>query len=65
MDNDTKKIIHIEVGHRKEAGSSAKLEGFLFEKGLDFLLESGIKIKEVVSDASRTLISILGNLCFS
>ncbi|KAK3104108.1 hypothetical protein FSP39_024485 [Pinctada imbricata] len=60
MDLDTKNIVHIEVGHKNECGGSAKLEGFLFEKGLDHLIGMGLQVKEIVTDASRTLISILG-----
>ena len=62
MEYETKKIIHMEMGHKREAGGSNKLEGYLFEKGMDHILQSGLRITEVVTDASRTLISILGKI---
>ncbi|KAK3106216.1 hypothetical protein FSP39_015367, partial [Pinctada imbricata] len=64
MDHESNQIVHKEVGHSKEAGGSSKLGGFLFEKGLDYLLENGVRIKEVVTDASKTLISILAVLSY-
>ena len=61
LDHDTSKIIHLEIGDSREVErKSNRLEGFLIERGLRKLQSLGIKVQEVVSDASRTIISLLG-----
>jgi len=61
MEYETGKIIHMEVGDYREVDrKSGQLEGFLAEKGLDYLDKQGLKIREVVTDASRTFIKMFG-----
>jgi hypothetical protein len=61
MNHETGKILHLEFGDSREVGRhSPRLEGHLTERGLHFLRDSGVRIIEVVSDASRTLISLMG-----
>ncbi|XP_062578022.1 uncharacterized protein LOC134239904 [Saccostrea cucullata] len=60
MDVDKKIIIHMEVGDSREVdGKSQRMEKLLIERGLTFLVSvSPIVVWEVISDASKTVISI-------
>ena len=61
MQYETGQIIHVETGHKDDTGGvSTRLEAYLVEKGLSYLQGLGLPIVEVVTDASRTLIKLLG-----
>lgn len=59
MDHNTGLILHQEYADSKLFGNhSPKMEPVLFRKGLTVLLQK-IQIKEVVTDASKALMSIM------
>ena len=61
MDHGSGKIIHMEVGDCREVDRcSGRLEGLLTERGMTYLEDQGLKIDEVVTDASRTFIKMFG-----
>ena len=61
MEYTTGKILHVEVGDSVEAGKrSAALEGLLVKRGIENMEKDGLKIKEVVTDASSTFINYFG-----
>lgn len=61
MDSNTKAIIHMEVGDSREVDRhSSKMERLLIDRGLQHLLtNSPLVIWEIISDASRNIISLL------
>lgn len=61
MDTSTQFIVHMEVGDSREVERhSPRMEKLLVERGLSFLVNgSPLVVWEVVSDASRTIISIM------
>ncbi len=61
MEYSTGKILHMEVGDNMEADKkSAAMEGLLLKRGIDRMEEYGLRIKEVVTDASSTFITFFG-----
>ena len=61
MEYETGQILHMEIGDSREVDrKSPQLEGFLTERGLQFLTDAGVKITEVTTDASRTFIKLFG-----
>lgn len=61
MDTDTRSILHLEVGDSREVGRhSPKMERLLIERGLLYLVhQSPLIVWEIISDASRNIISLL------
>ena len=61
MDTSTQFIVHMQVGDSREVERhSPRMEKLLVEYGLSFLVNgSPLVVWEVVSDASRTIISIM------
>nr|XP_034333961.1 uncharacterized protein LOC117691615 isoform X2 [Crassostrea gigas] len=61
MDSNTKAIIHMEVGDSREVDRhSSKMERLLIDRGLQHLLTaSPLVIWEIISDASRNIISLM------
>ena len=61
MDESTKRIIHMEIGDAKQTDNkSGRLERFLMERCLEGLDQHRIHLSELVTDASKTVISLLG-----
>ena len=61
MDYGSNNIIHLEVADARETDNiSGRLEKVLLERCLGKLRELGVTIHELVTDASRTVISMLG-----
>ena len=63
MEAEKKVIIHMEVGDSREVErKSPRMEKLLIERGLSYLVfHSPVVVWEVISDASKTVISILSN----
>lgn len=61
MDTNKRAILHLEVGDSREIGrQSPKMERFLIERGLLYLVhQSPLIVYEIISDASRNIISLL------
>uniref|UniRef100_A0A8W8MHF0 Uncharacterized protein n=1 Tax=Magallana gigas TaxID=29159 RepID=A0A8W8MHF0_MAGGI len=61
MDSNTKAIIHMEVGDSREVDRhSSNMERLLIDRGLQHLLTaSPLVIREIISDASRNIISLM------
>lgn len=55
---ETGRILHMEVADSKEAGGSNKLESMLAERLLRSAAAFQYTIKEVVTDASKSIISL-------
>lgn len=64
MDTDTRSILHLEVGDSREVGRhSPKMERLLIERGLLYLVhQSPLIVWEIISDASRNIISLLSKM---
>ena len=61
MHFETGKLIHMKLGDCREAGRhSPRLEGYLTDKGLHPLRAAGVHMVEVISNASCTLIGLIG-----
>ena len=61
MEYTSGKILHMEVRDNAEAGKkSAAMEGLLLQRGIETMEQYGLKIKEVVTDASSTFITFFG-----
>ncbi|XP_033759156.1 uncharacterized protein LOC117341413 [Pecten maximus] len=57
-------IIHMEIGDSREVGrNSNKLESFIISRGMAYLQTNGLNVVEVVTDASRAIISLFGKSC--
>lgn len=53
-------ILHFEVGDSREVNrNSSKLERLTISRGIAHLRERGIRISEIISDASKSLIALL------
>ena len=64
MDMSSGLILHLEIGDSRQVErKNNRLEGFLFENGLQCLQVAGLHVTEVITDASRTVIALLGRLC--
>lgn len=61
MDTSTRAILQLEIGDSREVGShSSKMERLLIERGLLYLVhQSPLIVWEIISDASRNIISLL------
>lgn len=61
MDTNTRAILQLEVGDSREVGRhSPKMERLLIERGLLYLVhQSPLIVWEIISDASRNIISLL------
>lgn len=62
MEYNSGEILHLEIGDSRDVErKSTQLEGFLADRGLEYLQNTaGLKIKEVTTDASRTFINLFG-----
>ena len=65
MENTTHKILHIVVmDKRVTGGKSAVLEKACFQRGLQFLLDKGLVISEVVTDAHVQVEALMSMFTF-
>lgn len=64
MDTNTRAILQLEVGDSREVGRhSPKMERLLIERGLLYLVhQSPLIVWEIISDASRNIISLLSKI---
>ena len=66
MESESNKILHVETIDKREVNlKSPNMEREAFKRSMDYLISRGIKISEVVTDASPTVISTTGNYNFS
>lgn len=66
MDSETNKIVYMDtVDKRDVALKSPNMEREGFKKSMDTLIRNGVKISEVVTDASTQVISTMGKVCLS
>jgi hypothetical protein len=57
-------ILHMEIGDSAEVErKSSLLERLTVERGMAYLRGKGVAVSEVVTDASRTLISLFSKYC--
>ena len=63
MDSETNKILHVETIDMREVNlKSPNVEREAFKRSMEYLISRGIKITEVVTDASTTVISTTGTI---
>jgi len=63
MEYDSGEILHFEVGDSRQVDRKSNLlERMTVTKGLDYLRACGVRVTEVVTDASRSIISLLGKV---
>lgn len=64
MDTSTRAILQFEIGDSREVGShSSKMERLLIERVLLYLVhQSPLIVWEIISDASRNIISLLSKM---
>ena len=63
MDSETNKILHVETVDKQEVNlKSPNMEREAFKRSMEFLISRGIKITEVVTDASTAVISTTGTV---
>ncbi|KAK6176989.1 hypothetical protein SNE40_015185 [Patella caerulea] len=63
MEIESRKIIHMEISDWREVErKSPRMERYLVTKGLRYIVNGGFNIVELVSDASSTIIKILGEI---
>ena len=66
MESESNKILHVETIDKREVNLKyPNMEREAFKRSMDYLISRGIKISEVVTDASPTVISTTGNYNFS
>ena len=65
MESDSNKILHVETIDKREVNlKSPNMEREAFKRSMDYLISRGIKITEVVTDASPAVISTTGSYNF-
>ena len=66
MESETNKILHVETIDKREVNlKSPNMEREAFKRSMEYLISRGIKITEVVTDASTAVISTTGSHKFS
>ena len=61
MDSENDKILYVETVDKREVGlKSPNMEREAFKRSIQYLTNKGIKISEIVTDASIAVISIAG-----
>ena len=66
MESESNKISHIETIDKREVNlKSPNMEREAFKRSTEYLISRGIKITEVVTDASTAVISTTGSNSFS
>ena len=61
MDSENDKILYVETVDKREVGlKSPNMEREAFKRSMQYLTNKGIKISEIVTDASTAVISIAG-----
>ena len=66
MDSEANKMVDMDtVDKRDVAIKSPNIEREEFKKSTDTLIRNGVKISEVVTDASTQVISTMGKVCLS
>lgn len=66
MEYESGDIIHMEIGDSREVGRNAcKLECHMISRGMAHLHRNGVKIVEVVTDASKAVISLFEQTKYS
>lgn len=61
MDNETKQVVHMEVGDSREVERKAtRMEKVVIQRGLGHLLDiTKMSIVEVITDGSQSIIKLL------
>ena len=66
MESESNKILHIETTDKRKVNlKSPNKEREAFKRSMEYLISRGIKITEVVTDASTAVISTIGTYNFS